>query len=110
MPIKGRWRKFTRATLERLPEEEGAYELANAKKSIIYTGSSNNLRRRLITHLISEKLTTARYFRCELVEFLDLETGTDKEARHAEKFAAKHGRKPKYTKRSPHSPKSIFDI
>lgn len=102
MPIASRWRRFTREHLEGLPKDEGAYELANAKKSIIYTDSSTNLRRRLITHLISGKLTTVRYFKCEFAEFLDLESGTDEEARHAEKFATKRGRMPKYTKRSPH--------
>jgi predicted GIY-YIG superfamily endonuclease len=102
MPIKSRWHKFTRENLEKLPQEEGAYELANAKKSIIRIGSSNNLRRRLITHLNSGEFPTAQYFRCELVGFFDLDTGKDREAHHAEKFRRAHSRKPKYSKRLPH--------
>lgn len=102
MPIKAKWRRFTRTNLEGLPERKGAYELANTKKSVIYIGSSNNLRRRLITHLIDGKLITARYFRCELVPRIDDTEGSRaKEARHAKKFFLTHGRKPKYTKRSP---------
>jgi len=109
MPIKSRWRKFTRGNLEKLPEKEGAYELGNAKKSIIYVGSSNNLRRRLITHLISGKLPTARYFRCDIIHLGDWDTGKTREARHTQKFRETHSRKPKYTSRSPRR-KSIWDI
>jgi predicted GIY-YIG superfamily endonuclease len=93
--------------LEKLSQNEGAYELANAKKSVIYIGSSQNVRRRLITHLISEDLPTARYFRCEVVHTIEWDTGTAKEARHVEKFRQKHSKKPKYTKRSPRR-KSLF--
>jgi predicted GIY-YIG superfamily endonuclease len=107
MPIKARWQRFTRTNLEKLPTQEGAYELANAKKSVIYIGSSQNVRRRLITHLTSEDLPTARYFRCDIVYFGEWDTGTAKEARHAEKFRQGHSRKPKYTKRSPRR-KSLF--
>jgi hypothetical protein len=102
MPIKGRWRRFTRENLEKLPTKEGAYELANAKKSIIRIGSSKNLRRRLITHLIGGGLPTVRYFRCDIIGFWDWDTGTDREARHAKKFSQAHARKPKYSKRLPH--------
>lgn len=109
MPIKSRWRRFTRENLESLPAKEGAYELANASKSIIYTGSSNNLRRRLITHLIGGKLTTVRYFRCEFSDIFDLESGRDKEARHAKKFSQARAKKPKYSKRLPRR-KSIWEI
>jgi len=107
MPIKARWQRFTRANLEKLPEKEGAYELGNAKKSVIYQGSSNNVRRRLLTHLINEKLSTVRYFRCDILGFMDWDSGTAREARHAEKFRQTHGKKPKYTKRSPRR-KSLF--
>jgi DNA polymerase-3 subunit epsilon len=101
MAITGKWRRFNRSTVEGLSEKEGAYELGNATKSVIYIGSSKNLRRRLMTHLSSGKWTTTRYFRCDVVHFADWDTGTDKEARHAEKFQATRGRKPKYSKRSP---------
>jgi hypothetical protein len=102
MPMKGRWRRFTRENLQKLPEKEGAYELANAQKSIIRIGSSKNLRRRLITHLISGELPTVRYFRCEILGFTDWDSGTDRGALHAKKFMQIHAKKPKYSKRLPH--------
>ncbi len=109
MPIRGRWRRFNLTIIKSLPEDEGAYELANSAKSIIYNGSSTNVRRRLMTHHNSGNFPTARYFRCELCSFLDIESGIDKEAHHAERIRAKTGRKPKYSKRSPH-PFRLFDI
>jgi hypothetical protein len=109
MPIQARWSKFTRENVERTPQKEGVYDLANAKKSIIRHGSSNNLRRRLMTHLIDERLSTVRYFRCEYIDLFDIDTPKAREAHHAERYFAQHGRKPRYTKRSPHKT-SLFDF
>jgi len=109
MPIQKRWSRFTFENIRRVPQEEGAYQLANAARAIIYNGSSNNLRRRLYTHFTQGRLTTARYFRCEVCSIFDLESSVDKEARHAERFFATRGRKPRYTKRSPRR-HSLFDF
>ena len=68
-----------------------------------------NIRRRLMTRLMSGRLNTVRYFRCDLCSLFDFKSGLDKEARLAEKFRAKSDRKPRYAKRSPRAYKSIFD-
>lgn len=107
MAIRARWQRFTRENLEKVPQKEGAYELANAKKSVIRIGSSTNLRRRLITHLVSGQLPTVRYFRCDIIGFFGLDSGTDREAHHAKKFAQARSKKPKYSKRFPR-PKSFL--
>lgn len=108
MPIQKRWTRFAAENVDKLPQKEGVYDLANAKKSIIRHGSSNNLRRRIMTHLNDEKLSTVRYFRCEYLGFFDMDTPKTREARHAERYFAQHGRKPKYTKRSPRKKTSLF--
>ena len=101
--------RFTREVIKTLPEDEGAYELANASKSILYTGSSTNIRRRLMTHLISGKFPTIRYFRCEWASMLGIETGIDKERRHIQSFIAKKHRRPSRIRRSPRRD-SLFDL
>jgi hypothetical protein len=103
MPVQKRWSRFTRANVERLPNKEGMYELANAQKRIIDIGGSNTrVKARLMSHLTSNKYPTARYFRCEYVDAIfDIDSGVNREARHVKHFHQQRGRKPKYTKRSP---------
>ena len=102
MPIQKRWTRFTLANVKKLPNKPGAYELASRNKSIIDTGGSNtSVRDRLMSHLRDNRYPTACYFRCDFVGWLDLVTGIEKEAKHSEKFQKEHGKKPKYTQRSP---------
>ncbi len=103
MPIRKKWSKFILENVQAVPEEPGAYELANRDKRIIDTGGSNaSVRVRLLSHLRTNKYPTAIWFRCEFAGWF--EKGIDVEAGHSEKFVQKHGRKPRYTKRSPHKP------
>jgi hypothetical protein len=111
MPVAKRWTRFTRENIEKLRNKEGVYELANAQKRIIYIGGSNvRVKTRLMSHLISNKYPTARYFRCEYVDFIfDTDSGINREARHARCFLRQQLRKPKYSKRSPHLD-TTFDL
>ena len=109
MPLRGRWRSFTRTGLARAPEEEGVYELANGVQTIIYVGSSNNLRRRLTTHLIGGKMRAARYFRCEVCSPWDFESRLTKEAKNVQKVIDRTGKKPRRVKRTPRRD-PLFDL
>jgi len=100
LPIQKRWSRFTLPNVRRVPDEPGAYELANKDGRIIDTGGSDvSVRDRLIRHLQTNKYPTARYFRYDIAGFF--ESGIDVEASHSKKFQRKHGRKPRYTERSP---------
>jgi excinuclease UvrABC nuclease subunit len=107
MPIAKRWSKFTLANVQRVPDKPGAYELANKDRRIINTGGSNkSVRARLLSHLGTNKYPTAAWFRYKLAGWF--EKGTTVEANLSEKFVQKHGRKPRYTKRSPRKPKPFL--
>ena len=107
MPIKKRWTKFTRANVEKIPEDKtGAYEIANKDQKIIYIGSSQartGVRGRLINHIINNRFPSGKYFRCEFIGFLDWHSARDKERIQAEKYAQKRIRqtKPRRSKRFP---------
>ena len=107
MPIAKRWSRFTLANIQRVPDEPGAYELANRDRRIIDAGGSNtSIRARLLSHLTANKYPTAVWFRYELAGWF--ERGTDVEANRSARFVRKYGRKPRYTKRSPHKPKPFI--
>lgn len=103
MPIHKKWSRFTEENVKKLPKETGVYELANKDKRNIDIGGSDGkttkVRGRLLRHLSSNKYPTAKYFRCKFAGLLD--SGIDMEAQESAKFQKKHGRKPRYTKRSP---------
>jgi hypothetical protein len=103
MPIQKKWSKFTPDNVKRLRNGHGAYELSNRDKRIIDTGGSNSVnngvRSRLQSHLRDNRYPTAKYFRCEFAGLFT--NGTDLEAAHSQKYQERHGRKPRYTKRSP---------
>lgn len=105
------WRPFKLETVRRLKVRCGRYELASQNKTIIYHGGSddehNGVRGRLITHLLNNKFPTAKFFRCEYATFFD-DSGREMEGKASERFQKKHGRKSKYTKRSPHINDLLF--
>lgn len=111
MPIKKKWTKFTLDNVKKMPNKRGAYELANATKRIIDQGGSDSpisgVRGRLISHLGENKYPTAKYFRCEFIDLFG--SGITLEASHSKKFQEQHGRKPRYTKRSPRK-RGLFDL
>ncbi|MGA9049180.1 MAG: hypothetical protein WB588_09330 [Dehalococcoidia bacterium] len=96
--IRKKWTKLTPQNLQKVPHAPGIYELASRNGKQIDTGGTNtSLRRRL-----NEKMktrTTAEKFRYDLASFF--ESAFELEAEHSKRFQNKHGRKPKYTKRSP---------
>ncbi|MBN1691054.1 MAG: hypothetical protein JW901_08535 [Dehalococcoidia bacterium] len=101
--IRKKWTKLTTQNLKKVPPAPGAYELASRNKKQIDTGGSNtSLHRRLPE---KRKIrNTAAYFRYDVASFF--RSGFDLEAEYSRRFQKKHGRKPKYTKRSP----SIFNL
>ena len=109
MPLKGRWRNFDRQTLNRVPAEDGVYELATEKLNIVYIGSSTNLRRRLTTHLIGGKMRNVAYFKCQVNSPLDLDSSGIKEREQVQKLVKQVGRKPKRIKRTPRKD-PLFDL
>jgi hypothetical protein len=102
VPIPKKWSLFNRENLSKVPEERGAYEIANKDKRIIDVGGSDGkggVHSRLTSRLREGKPPTAKYFRYEEVGIFD--SGIDSEASHSKKYQQKHGRKPRYTQRSP---------
>ena len=53
------WWHFSRGTVESDRDDPGVYEMGNASDSVVYIGSSDALRRRLMEHL-SESGTCLR--------------------------------------------------
>ena len=109
MPLKGRWRKFDRQTINRVSEDEGVYELATEKQNITYIGSSTNLRRRIATHLLSGKMKNVAYFKCQVASPLDIASIRIKEQSQVLKLVARTGRKPRKIKRTPRRD-PLFDL
>jgi len=108
MPIPKKWSRFNRVKVREVPEVRGVYELANQQKKPIDQGGSDasaGVRGRLLQRLRDKKPPTAKYFRYQTAVWLN--SGIDMEAEHAEKFRKKHGRNPRYTKRSPRK-RSLF--
>ena len=103
MPIRKRWSSFTLENVKKLPNERGSYELGSNNKRVIYIGSSDSevsgIRGRLLTHLRTNKFPTAKYFRVVYAPLLV--KGTSIEALLGKRYANKHIKKPKYTKRLP---------
>ena len=107
MPVEKRWYKFTRENVQALPVGlRGIYQLANVKKAIIDTGSSDSprvgIRGRLLTHLRDKKYPTARYFRYLVAGTFD--NPRDMETRTILDHARKHGHIPRYVKKFPKIP------
>jgi hypothetical protein len=110
MPIPKKWSRVSKNKINGIPKgERGAYELANREKRTIYQGGSDSsnvgVRSRLKSHI--KRLPTAKYYRYETAGIFD--NGISMEASHSKKFQEKHGRKPRYTQRSPRK-KSFFDL
>ena len=102
MPIQKRWTRFTVENVKKLPNERGAYELANNNKRIVDIGGSDSestgVRGRLLSHLRTNKYPTARYFRAEFAGIL--RSGIGIEASHSRKYAEQHRRRPQHQRRS----------
>ena len=108
MPFS-KWYPFTKSETERAPICKGVYQICDAKKEIVYIGSSEeSIRSRLITHKAKAKFIRAKMF-CYM------RVGEDRlwtTAKHIErslckKFYKEYGRLPRYQKRSP---KNIDDL
>ena len=102
MPIHKKWSKYNPGNVKKLSKERGAYELSNREKRIIDTGGSDSkggVRSRLLAHLRDNRYPTAKYFRYTPARIFT--SGIDLEASHSQKFQKIHGRKPRYTQRSP---------
>ena len=107
MPIRKKWSRLSSGNLRKVPDKPGVYELASRNKRTIDIGGSNRSVRKRLT---SKRKTrgTANFFRF-LTASIFGDSGIGMEARHSKKYSKKHGRKPKYTKRSPKR-RSIFDL
>ena len=106
MPIKKRWTTFTLANIEKLPVKCGLYELGDKNGEIIYIGKSDSrtqgTKGRLLTHFRNKakQFPNAKYFRTAFV-FSMIDTGSDMEYRHTDKFKQSHTLKPSTSKRLP---------
>jgi hypothetical protein len=106
MPFRKKWSKLTSAKLKKVPHRPGSYELASRNKTIVdIGGSERSVRKRLAAK--RRQHPTANFFRYVTASIFG--SGFEIEARHSRKFSKKHGRKPKYTKRSPKR-KGFFDL
>lgn len=103
MPIRKKWTKLTPSNLNKVPHDSGAYELASRNKKIIDIGKGEDLHRRLKQKRKIRK--TASHFRFSFAGLFG--NASELEGEHSRKYQKKHGRKPKYTKRSP---RSIFNL
>jgi hypothetical protein len=91
MPVERRWYKFTRESIEKIPEDEiGAYLLGNRSKTPIRTGSSVNLRSRLKSHFISNQYPTTRYYKFVYADSITEARQVERDAFH--KYLRKHPR------------------
>ena len=109
MPVHKKWSKFTSDNVKKMGKERGAYEIANRDKKTIDIGGSDaksGVRGRLMSRLREEKPPTAKYFRTEKADTFT--RGIDSEASHSDKYQDKHGKKPRYTQRSPRKKQSLF--
>lgn len=110
MPIRKKWSEFTPENVSKLSNERGSYELANRQKRIVDIGGSDGkggVRSRLQQRLRDGKPPTAKYFRTEEAGLFS--SGISSEASHSKKYQEQHGRKPRYTQRSPKK-KGLFDF
>ncbi len=57
MPITSQWWTFTETVINLDKNQSGVYELGDASGSVVYIGSTNGMKRRLLEHL-NEPATT----------------------------------------------------
>lgn len=83
---------FTSMAVSSVPESEGAYQLFDAGRSLIYIGRSDNLRRRLNEHLNSSdtRIRSASYFTYEVTSL-----SISREQQLLEEYQRSHGRLPR---------------
>lgn len=95
MGIYKRWSRITSWNINQIPDEPGAYEIADRYKQTIDIGGSENLAERIPRKLADRKFNgRAAYFRFEE----DYDPWT-LEAELQAQYMAKHGQKPPYTGR-----------
>ena len=93
MGIPKRWSRISGWNLANIPDEPGAYEIADRFKMTIDIGGSGNLAERVPEKLMDPKFRgQARFFR--FVEDYDADLA---EAELQAEFMAKHGRRPRFT-------------
>lgn len=51
MPIATRWWMFTEAVINYEHNQAGVYELGDASGNVVYIGSTNDMKRRLLEHV-----------------------------------------------------------
>lgn len=91
MPIAKRWSRATKSSiLSKVPEKRGIYELKSFGE-VVYVGRTNNLRRRLLSHLTDRNPNYYRY------EDLGFDTdGESLEREHYERLVERLGRPPRW--------------
>ena len=95
MSIRKRWSRIDGWALDNIPDEPGAYEIADRYKTVIDIGGSENLANRIPRKLRDPKFKgQAAYFR-----FVEDEDPYIAEAELQAEFMARYGRKPRFTKR-----------
>ena len=66
MPIRKDWIEYNTANVTQVAEKDGAVELGDAEKNIVFIGSGANLRKLLEEHLEgAERFEKAKFFRYE---------------------------------------------
>jgi len=86
----------------------GAYLLGDKNKGKIYTGSSVNIRNRLITHLIHKTFPTTKYFKFAYANNLD--EARDMERQTFEMHIRKNPQLRNHVKRIPRKRKNLWSI
>lgn len=101
MPIQKRWSKFTKAKISSVPEEEGVYELGDAKGEVVDIGSGES-EQGIKSRLEDKKNTrpsTVKKFRYKLTA--PSQDPKEEERKLGEAFKRKHGKLPRLQKRLP---------
>lgn len=96
MPIAKRWSRATESNiLSNVPPEKGVYELKSFGE-IVYVGRTDDLQRRLLSHLTDRN---PNYFRYEAVGFQSSAETLEQE--HYERAAESLGRAPQWNDGAP---------
>lgn len=97
MPVSKNWSKATQSHVKKnVPSKPGIYELKSFGE-LVYIGSSDDLRDRLLTHL-SER--SPNYYRYETVTGI-LSDPEDREQEAYDNYVDNHGTSPRWNDRRP---------
>jgi predicted GIY-YIG superfamily endonuclease len=93
MGITNRWWNFTEGMVNLDHDQPGVYELGDAAGTVVYVGSSNQIRRRLLEHLAEQGTCIKRNATLYRIEYTPYYVTRERQL--YDEFVRAYGRQPR---------------